>query len=82
MAAHRLILRWADAHYQTTGKWPNPKTGAITAVEGESWYSVQWALQHGTRGLPGGDTLARFLARYGRRQEGSVAAVPKPAQRS
>jgi hypothetical protein len=55
------ILVWADAHYARTGKWPNSKSGVIPDAPGETWSGVQSALFSGTRGLPGGSTLAQFL---------------------
>jgi hypothetical protein len=59
----RQILIWADAHYRRTGAWPTYKNGDILEARGETWGAVQAALQMGRRGFPGGDTLARLLAR-------------------
>lgn len=64
---------WAQAHQRRTGEWPRVKSGAIEAG-GETWSGVNAALMVGMRGLPGGDSLARLLAREcGRR---NPAAVP------
>jgi hypothetical protein len=57
------ILAWADAHFARTGDWPTATTGPITDAPGETWMAVEGALQHGNRGLPGGDTLFRLLRR-------------------
>jgi hypothetical protein len=56
------VLAWADAHHARTGKWPNHLAGPIPEAPGESWRKVQNALLHGSRGLPGGSSLAQFLA--------------------
>lgn len=58
------ILAWADAHHARTGGWPGGKSGPIADAPGETWTAVEQALAGGLRGLPGGDTLARLLARH------------------
>lgn len=60
------ILTWADAHQRRTGKWPTRHSGPINEAPGETWLGVQSALDHGARGLPGGSSLARLLAKYRR----------------
>src|SRR5947209_413143 len=55
-------LAWTDAHYQRTGRWPHRKSGPIPGSVGDTWTAIDMALIQGIRGLPGGDTLARFLA--------------------
>ncbi len=68
------ITGWAEAHKARTGKWPTVHSGPIPDAPGETWAAVQAALAGGLRGLPGGDTLARLLAREcGRR---NPAVVP------
>jgi hypothetical protein len=57
------ILAWADAYHARTGGWPSGKDGPIPDAPGETWRAVGQALAAGLRGLPGGDTLARLLAR-------------------
>jgi hypothetical protein len=57
------ILTWADAHFQRTGQWPKANSGPIPEASGETWQAVAHALSRGMRGLPGGDSLARLLAR-------------------
>jgi hypothetical protein len=59
----KQILIWADAHYRRIGEWPNSKTGRIAQAPGETWSGIKAALQSGRRGFPGGDSLARLLAR-------------------
>jgi hypothetical protein len=57
------ILAWADAHQKQTGAWPHKDSGN-TGKPGESWANVDAALRYGLRGLRGGSSLARLLARY------------------
>jgi hypothetical protein len=57
----RRILAWADAYHEQTGQWPNFRSGPVEGSGGESWLTIERALQHGSRGLPGGWSLARFL---------------------
>jgi hypothetical protein len=60
----RLVLAWANAHRSRTGQWPTRKSGAIWDAAGETWSGVDTALRDGLRGLPGGSSLARLLARH------------------
>ena len=57
------ILKWADAFRRATGEWPTSTCGEIADAPGETWMSVDMALRNGLRGLPGGSSLARLLAR-------------------
>jgi hypothetical protein len=59
----KQILAWADAHRRRTGTWPVSHSGPITNTAGETWSGVNAALQKGRRGLPGGSSLARLLAK-------------------
>jgi hypothetical protein len=56
------ILVWADAHHEQTGYWPTHKSGPIADAPGEKWSHVNEALTSGSRGLPGGSSLAQLLA--------------------
>jgi hypothetical protein len=58
------VLAWADAHHAAEGSWPNPASGPIAGVKGESWGKIDHALTHGTRGLPGGASLRRLLLEH------------------
>src|SRR5258708_5459337 len=64
LPAYKLkrILAWADAHHKRTGEWPISVDGAIVDAPGETWLAVDQALRNGTRGLPGGSSLARLLS--------------------
>jgi hypothetical protein len=57
------ILEWARAHHARTGTWPNQSAGPVEGAPGETWGSIEQSLRRGQRGLPGGDSLARLLAR-------------------
>lgn len=59
------ILSWADRHIQRTGTRPRYKSGAI-ADTGETWSGIDNALRRGSRGLPGGSSLAKLLKEAGR----------------
>jgi hypothetical protein len=63
------ILQWADAEHNRTGCWPkgSPRPGTSSPVHGaigETWRGINAALSHGCRGLPGGSSLARLLAKH------------------
>lgn len=60
---HKQILAWAREHHQRTGRWPSQQSGPVGAAPGETWGAVNDALLNGLRGLPGGDSLPRLLAR-------------------
>jgi hypothetical protein len=62
------ILRWADAHFARTGKWPSCNSGPIADAPGETWQSVHNALCLGLRGFAGGSTLAGLLAEKKRKR--------------
>ena len=57
------ILAWADAHWRRTGDWPKAISGPVAGAAGLTWAAVESALRIGSRGLPGGDSLARLLRR-------------------
>jgi hypothetical protein len=57
------VLRWVDAHRARTGRWPGQQSGTVPEAAGLSWRGIDDALRLGLRGLPGGDSLARLLAR-------------------
>jgi hypothetical protein len=69
------ILAWADAWHIRTGRWPGPDLRqAIPEAPGEKWNCIDVALHTGGRGLPGGDSLARLLAR--KRQVRNIQNLP------
>jgi hypothetical protein len=60
---YRQILFWVDMHHRRTGTWPTSTSVAIPFALGETWSGIASALSAGRRGLPGGDSLPRLLAR-------------------
>jgi hypothetical protein len=58
-----IIARWACLHHRRTGAWPDLNAGPIAQTNGEDWKNIDAALRQGTRGLPGGDSLGKLLAR-------------------
>jgi hypothetical protein len=59
-----MILGWADAHRRQTGDWPTKDSGAVVNNPEETWLAVDAALRYGGRGLRGGSSFARLLAKY------------------
>lgn len=68
------ILYWADAYKRRTGAWPSRRSGVIPLTDNDTWHQVDAALLNGSRGLPGGSSLARLLAE--RRGYRNSAALP------
>ncbi len=64
------LRRWAIAHRRRTGDWPHQHSGPVADAPGETWAALDATLARGGRGLPGGATLAQFLA--------VELGVPKP----
>jgi transcriptional regulator with XRE-family HTH domain len=51
----------------------------VVDAPGETWHGVNWALRHGARGLRGGTSLARLLARrLGARNHTTIARLTVP----
>jgi hypothetical protein len=55
------ILQWADAYQKARGTWPTRNSGPVDGQDGETWASVDRALQVGHRSLRGGTSLYRLL---------------------
>jgi hypothetical protein len=73
------VLKWADAHFERTGKWPRYDSGLIPESPGETWQQVHNALRQGKRGLPGGETLTHLIATH--RQLRSKVTLPRLKKR-
>jgi hypothetical protein len=56
------ILAWAELHYREMDAWPSVNSLPDGLPAGERWKSIDRALRQGSRGLPGGSSLARLLA--------------------
>jgi hypothetical protein len=59
-----LITRWISEWRERKGSFPDPAFGVIPGSEGETWGGVNHALRAGRRGLPGGSSLAKFIAEH------------------
>jgi hypothetical protein len=57
------IEGWARSHQRRSGCWPTARSGEVVDALGETWRAIDKALRQGGRGLPGGDSLARLVAR-------------------
>jgi pyrroloquinoline quinone (PQQ) biosynthesis protein C len=57
------ILAWADAHLKRQAAWPTAESGCVSSDPEENWNALDMSLRTGNRGLPGGSSLARLLAR-------------------
>ena len=57
------VLEWADAYHRGTGRWPHEDSGSVDDAPGETWNAVEAALRNGSRGFPGGSSIARLLAK-------------------
>ena len=60
----KLVLAWADAYHQRTGRWPTHKSGPIAEAPGETWMAVDMALRQKIRGLQRKSSLFQVLQKY------------------
>jgi hypothetical protein len=67
------LLTWMDEYKAANGDWPNQNSGQVAGTD-ENWNAIQCALRQGIRGLPGGSSLAKLLAKY-RKPETPVALM-------
>jgi hypothetical protein len=58
------VLSWAQVHSERTGNWPTRDSGPVVGAPGETWAAVNHALRRGSRGLPGGSSLARLISEH------------------
>ena len=58
------IVRWADEHFEKTGRWPTYLSGPVLTAPGETWAGVHAALCAGLRGLHGDSSLFQVLHQY------------------
>ena len=70
----KKIVAWAEDHFRRTGEWPNTGSGPVYAASGEQWSVIDSALRHGVRGLSGGSSLLKLLAK--KRGIRNVLALP------
>lgn len=57
------ILEWADEYQAQKGEFPTAKSGRVEGHPEEKWVNLDAALRLGLRGLPGGSSLPRLLAK-------------------
>jgi len=60
----KQVLKWADAYHERTGKWPKARSAEVDGAPDESWTAIDCALRDGRRGLAGGSSLPRLLAKH------------------
>lgn len=60
----KQILDWADSYRARTGDWPTKKSGLVWEDHTESWHNIDQNLSKGLRGLRGGSSLPRLLAKH------------------
>src|SRR5262249_6262774 len=56
--SRRLIVTLAKEFFEKPGSWPTTDSGDVDGVEALTWNAVDQALRKGSRGLPGGSSLA------------------------
>jgi hypothetical protein len=59
----KQILEWIDMHKAATGDWPRKDSRQVTGTD-ETWAGLNTALNRGTRGLTGGCSLTKLLAKH------------------
>ncbi len=70
------ILSWCDDYHSRKGAWPTRDSGVVPAAPWENWLALDAALRNGSRGLPGGSSLARLLAKHrGKRNRKALPAL-------
>lgn len=62
----KQILAWADSYFAAHGEWPTCRCPEQTIPDtgGERWFNLDQVLRKGLRGLPGGSSLPKLLAKY------------------
>lgn len=66
------ILSWCVEYHERTGKWPaKSNTNLVPGQPSETWRRLDEALENGSRGLPGGTSLAKLLDRHGKKSNKS-----------
>jgi hypothetical protein len=58
------VLAWADDFRSVHGCWPTEDSGAVAGAPGERWSAIEFALNKGRHGLPGGTTLLRLIEEH------------------
>jgi hypothetical protein len=59
------IVEWAKKYFLVHNKYPSIRTKPSDWLpEGETWIALDIALKRGTRGLPGGSSVAKLFEKY------------------
>lgn len=63
-----LILKWADAHFERTGRWPAVRQShlpqyPVPESPGDNWRLINVAMHHGHRGYKGPPSLRALLSK-------------------
>jgi hypothetical protein len=60
---HNQIRIWVESYHGRHGKYPSCNSRDMVGdTSGETWSAIDAALRQGDRGLPGGSSLAKFIA--------------------
>lgn len=70
------ILEWADAYHRKHHRWPQAESGVVEGGDGLTWLVIESSLRNGSRGLRGGQSLAKLL--LAARGESAATERPKP----
>ena len=80
----KKIIKLVKAYQRKEGKLPTAQSGEIPGTNGETWNNINHALRgdyrkgkRGRRGLKGGSSLAKFLIKYGFKEEKLDLTVKK-----
>jgi hypothetical protein len=73
------IEGWARSHQRRRSCWPTCRSSDVVDAPGEAWRAVDKALRQGSRGLPGGDSLARLVGRLRASKARRSMVSPRPA---
>jgi len=57
----RLVLRWAQEHYDRFGRWPVTLSGALFNHPEENWAAIDVGMRNRRRGFPYRMSLSQFL---------------------
>ena len=60
----RLVLDWAQKHFNRLGRWPVTKSGPVHRHPEENWATIDVALRNQRRGFPEKSSLSRLLREH------------------
>jgi hypothetical protein len=77
-----LVVRWAQEHFDRTGRWPVTMSGPVQGHPGENWAAIDVAIRNKRRGFPQRSSLRQILrSRFGAAYDSSIgpAKFKQPA---